>query len=903
VTSDRGRRIGMLFERALALPPPERGAWLRRVAGDEPGLVEEVEALLAADASSLPVLEATPEELLEAVRPPPPEESRSEHTVGRYRLVREIGRGGMGAVYLAEREDVGLRVALKLLRAGAGLANPDQVRRFLLERRLLARLEHPLIARLLDGGVTPDGTHWLAMELVAGEPITDACDRLRMDVPARLRLFEEVCEAVSYAHRNLVVHRDLKPSNILVVEEPAGRWRPKLLDFGIAKLLDQDDGGLATRTGAWPLTPEYAAPEQLEGGPVTTATDVYGLGVVLYELLTGGRPDPARTRALAGADAGPGRAPLLRPSAAVARRRERGGVDARAAAAARATTPDGLRRVLAGDLDNIVIKALEEDPARRYESAAALGDDMRRYRRGLPVRARAPTAGYRARKFLARNRAAVAVAAGVLASLLLGLGAATWQAAEAGRARLRAEQALSSSQQVRGFLADLFNARHPQDARSTAVTLSELLEQGVRRADGLAAQPLIQAEVLEEIGRVYQNRGEFKRAEAVFRRVLERREAVLGARAPATATALAHLGDAVRRQLRFDEADRLYRRALAIRRATVGERHPEYASVQAGLASLATFRGDLHTALSLYGQVHAIRREAFGIQHPSVAEALRLLAITRRRLGDYPEATSLYREALELRRRIHGPGSPEAAWAMIHLGDQLGSYNGESEAAETVYEEGLGILRARLGDGHPDLLHALHSLATLKEGRGEFVAAEALLRESLEIVRRHFGEDNWRMATEVDILGTHYRRRGDYARAEELHRRALGLFEELYPPAHRYPIGSRSNLVKVYLDSGEYEKAEATAREALALLEEVEGPGSLLGALERERLGRALLLQGRVAEAERQFLEALASLEGPRTDAHRIVRRLLRALIDVYERAGDPASAEPYRARLAVGGG
>lgn len=859
MTSDRSRRIRALFERALAIPPGERSRWLERVAGADHALVDEVAALLAADGESLPALDATPAELLDAVRPPP-EMTPEGHTVGPYRILRELGRGGMGTVYLAERDDVGLRVALKLLRPGAGLASPDDVRRFLLERRLLARLDHPHIARLLDGGVMADGTQWLAMELVDGEPITDLCDRLRMDVRTRLRLFEAVCDAVSYAHRNLVVHRDLKPSNILVTESD-GKWRPKLLDFGIAKLLEEEDpdGGPVTRTGRRPLTPEYAAPEQLAGGAVTTATDVYALGVLLYELLVGRRPYQV-----------PGGAPAAPPP----------------------------RPGVAGDLDNIVMKALEADPARRYESAAALGKDLRRYREGHPVLARPPTPGYRARKFVARNRAGVAAAGLVLASLLAGLGTAIWHAAEANRAQQRAERALATSEQVRTFLADMFTGGSPHDVWSSTVTLSELLDQGLRQSEQLRDQPVVQALVLEGIGRIHFNRGEYETAEDVFRRVLALREAAIGPAAPATAVALRQLGDAVRRGLRYDEAEALYRRALAIHGETAGDAQPDYADVLVGLASLATLRGDLRSALSLYERVLGIRQSAFGPEHNSVAETLRLLAVTRRRLGDYPRATSLYVQALELRQRIHGRESAEAAWAMVHLADQHYPYNADPASAEHLYEEALRILRARLGSGHPTLLHPLHSLASLRQHMGEFEVAGELWRESMEVVRRNYGDRSWRMAVEVDMLGTHFRVRGDYPRAEEVHRRALAMFEQLFPRTHRYPLSARANLVRLYLASGEYEKAESTARQNLELWVEGEGAGSPKVAFGRERLGEALLLQGKLADAEGQLREALAVLARERGDSHRAVKRLLSSLVEIHEAQGDSATADRYRARL-----
>ena len=507
MTPDRWTRVADLFDRAADLAPADRPAFLDAHAvgpdGETDGaLREEVERLLAFDAAPAGFLDGAPLAPPEAA---PPE-------AGPWRLSERVGRGGMGEVWRADRPigDDGLRqtAAVKLVRPGLG---DDVAVRFRAERRILAGLDHPAIARLLGGGTASDGRPFLATEFVDGEPITAYADRRRLGVNERLALFVEVCEAVAYAHARLVVHRDLKPSNVLVTDDS----RVKLLDFGIAKLLD-DDGGLHTRTGRPVLTPAYAAPEQAAGGVVTTATDVYGLGVLLYELLVGARPAPGgdATRpsdAVTTAGETGGRVPP-RPAPPVGEGGAAGGGVVPDTGALRSTTAERLRRRLRGDLDRICLKALRADPERRYRGAAELGADVRRHLDGLPVEARPESRAYRAGKFVRRNRAPVAAAAVALIAVVGGAGAALWQAAEAGAQRDLASAEAEARAVATGVLSGAFAAARPGVPGADTLRAATLLDGLLATVDTLSdarARGLLSSTLADE----YLSRGDFAVAE------------------------------------------------------------------------------------------------------------------------------------------------------------------------------------------------------------------------------------------------------------------------------------------------------------------------------------------------------------------------------------------------------
>jgi serine/threonine-protein kinase len=620
--AERWDDIETLFESALDRPPEDRIRWLHGTC-DDPELCAEVERLLRAHERA--------EGILDAPAPLAPGSADVQgHRIGPYRVLREIGRGGMSVVYLAEREDpYRQRVAVKLLRPG--LATSDVVRRFRAERQILAILDHPNIARLLDGGVSEDGRPYFVMEFVEGQPITDYCDAHRCSPDERLVLFERVCEVVQYAHRNLVVHRDLKPSNILITEDEGGGASVKLLDFGIAKLLDPEAVPMEsprTRAGLRLMTPEYAAPEQVRGEPITTAADVYALGVVLYELLAGRRPYRVAERT---------------PSEVERVRAE--------------SEPPSLR----GDLDTIVQKALRKEPARRYASAEQFAADVERYRSGQPVNARPATIGYRVRKFAERHRWGVAVA--VLFVLLLSGYAATVTlqaqriAEERDRARLEAMKTLH----VRDVLIELFGSAGARAGDAAALTT--VLAGGAERVRrDLADQPEIRAEMLSALGAVYERLGRPDAARSLVGDALAARRSFFGEPHPEIAATLQDLAALERQAGRTERAEALYRDALDQLRAVRGEGHIAVAQARTELATLLEAEGQPEVAAALYAAALPVYRRELGSAHGQTATLLTSLAALRCEADD-GEGVALYEEALALERERLG-GSHEALAAM-----------------------------------------------------------------------------------------------------------------------------------------------------------------------------------------------------------------------------------------------
>jgi len=559
--------------------------------------------------------------------------------VGPFRIIREVGRGGMGTVYLAERDDGQFeqRVALKLVRPTGG--TDALVVRFLGERRILARLRHPHIASLVDGGVMDDGTPWFAMEFVDGQRLDTWCDAERLPIARRVVLLESVCAAVQYAHEQLVVHRDLKPSNIHV----SASGELKLLDFGIAKLLGAEPDSSDPQTMA--MTPQYAAPEQVRGEPASAATDVYALGVLLYEQLTGRRPydlsgvAPTEMVRLV-CEAEP-----MRPSDTFAAP-ARGQPDERASRAdARGASPDRLRRMIHGDLDAIVMKALRKEPARRYPSAAALLDDLHRLRDGRPVLARPDGAAYRVRRFVRRHAAAVGAATLLLVLLVGGL-------LRERTLRQRAEVAARTAQAVEDYMVSVFDLADPFAARAAKgedVSARTLLDQAVRRIDReLAAQPQLQPELRSAFGRVYANLGLFDRSVQQSRRALAQLRAIHGPRHPEVAAALDALGSTLSKQNNFVEAEPMLREALAQRRAFFGAASAPTATTLDHLASLLQEKGALATADTLFREALVIRRKLATTEKDSIAlsSALSNLAVLLFVKGEYDEAEPIDRESL-----------------------------------------------------------------------------------------------------------------------------------------------------------------------------------------------------------------------------------------------------------------
>ncbi len=838
MSPERWQRVQELFARAAALEGAARPALLEKECGDDAELRREVLSLLAHDRG--PTLAAAVEQAADAAIGALGQDGQR---VGPYRLLSEIGAGGMGRVFLAARDDAEYRqqVAVKLLRPG--LVHAELVQRFRTERQILARLSHPNLARLLDGGSTAAGEPYIVMEYVAGRPITEHCQARRLSRPERLRLFRSVCLAVHYAHQNLVVHRDIKPSNVLVTDDGV----PRLLDFGIAKLLrsEQDEPTLAlTRQGARLLTPEYASPEQIRGEPVTTATDVYSLGALLYELLSGRTPF-----ASGGSGAELERRILeedpLRPSLA-------------ARATARGGRPRAAPRLRDAELDTIVLKALQKAPARRYASAEQLAEDVQRYLAGRPLLARPDSLRYRVSKFVRRHPLGVAAAAAFVA-LVLVFGAAMGALASRLRdERNRAQTEAETARQVTRFLVDLFRISDPSEARGDAITAREVLDQGAQRVRGeLRGQPRVQAALMGTIGDVYQGLGLYGRAKPLLEESLATRRRALGDEHPETLDALASMAALARRRSDFEAALARNRAALAARRRVLGEGHPDVAASLHDLAMTLQAMGRLDQAEAAARDALRIRRAALGERHPEVAGALATLAGTVRARGDMLAAEPLYREALALQRAARGEDHPDTVGAMHSLAGLLNA-KGDYEEAERLFREVLERRRRLYPGPHPALYATLNNLASLVHDLGRLDEAEPLYREALAMTVSVFGEDHLDVAIRLNNLASLLEDRGSLAEAEPLYRRAHDIRRQRLGAQHTAVATGLQNLGRLLVMRGRLAEGEPLLREALALRRRLLGAEdpALPGAL--AALGEALRFKKSLAEAEPLLREALS---------------------------------------------
>jgi serine/threonine-protein kinase len=866
---DRRAQIEALFEAALDRPPEARAAWLDAHC-DDPTVRAQVQRLLRAHDRADGILDRPVQEGAEASLP---------RRIGAYRLLDVIGRGGMGTVYRAERADGQFeqQVALKLMRPGL---SPTATERFHAERQILASLEHPHIARLLDGGVTDGGRPYFVMEHVDGQPIDRYCDTHKLSVDARLQLFTMVCEAVQAAHQSLVVHRDLKPGNILVTEEGT----VKLLDFGIAKLL-RGDAALRslTQSGDHVMTPEYAAPEQVRGEPVTTATDVYQLGLVLYELLAGQPPYRLTNRTPSEVERVICEEVPTRPSTAVTHAAS----EAAQVSAARGTRPEPLRRALQGDLDAIVMTALRKEPGRRYGAVQQLQADIERHRDGRPITARDDSLRYRVRKYTRRHSTPLAVAAAFVLLLVGYAVTVTAQNRKIAHERDKAEQ-------VTSFLTELFEASDPREARGDTVTARELLARGVERAEALDDQPLVQAQVFDVVGRVYRSLGRYEQAQQYIERALSLRRERLQGPHPDLAASLNNLAEAHEGQGDFEAAEALYREALAMRKRLHGSNHALVAASQHNLGELLLEQAQYDEARPLLRASLATRRALLGDVHVDVAVSLNSLGLLHWETGAYDEAERLLREALAMRRELLGPEHPEIVWSLNGLALVLED-QGNLEQAEALYREAVAMSRQLYGEAHPEVAVALNNLAGIIADQGDVRQAETLYREALAMDRRMLGDDHPRVAVGTNNLAALLLKKGEVQVAASMYREAIDRFRRAFGEAHphvAYPLLGRA---RVLLDQERHAAAERAAREALALRQDALPPDHWLLAETRSVLGASLAGQQRYAEAESLLVNGYQDLQAQRGPEQAETTRARRRLVALYEAWGRPDEAARYR--------
>ncbi|HEY4529969.1 MAG TPA: tetratricopeptide repeat protein [Luteimonas sp.] len=888
------QRLSPLLDALLELEPGPRAQSLASLRDDDPALADELEGLLALEEGQEDFLAEPVVSQLPLARP--------NALIGPYRLERLIGEGGMGQVWLASRAD-GLyerRVALKLLRPG--LADPNLRLRFTRERQILARLEHAHIARLLDAGISSDQQPYLALDYVDGEPITDWCRLREPPVEARLRLFLQVCEAVSHAHANLIVHRDLKPSNILVT--PLEEVR--LLDFGIAKLLDTPDVGVeGTRTDARAFTLHYAAPEQVRGEPVTTMTDIYSLGVVLYEMLAGCKPYRPRRRSDAEWEEAILSADPMRPSIALLRSDATDDGQPRTAPARPQAQLRRDARRIAGDLDNIVLKAMSKAPEQRYSSVEALAHDISRHLEGRPVRARPQALSYRVRKYVARHRWALGTGTAIAVVLVAALAVVLWQAQQAVQQAARARA-------LQNFMVGLFeNAGSAPGGAS--LDIRRLLDEGVRRGElELAQQPVALAELLGVIARLRAGLGDYAQALALqerqgaiiagiespppglrlqaaidigrTRRLLGQAGACSAAMQPLQPVALreqermpslaadfhSQLARCHRDEGDLEAARAGFQRGLAIRR-TIPQHEAAVVESLWDLAVLRAAAGDSALALREQRAALALLRSSVGARHPQAIDILRSTCTLQRELGDLRAAEADCREALDLAQEIRGAQHH----ATVDVRRQLAALlvdEGRLGEAEVIFRDAHAWLVARLGSRHGDVARSRNSLAMVAWERGDLDAALAGLREANGIWRRA-GNDTL-LATGLFNEATVLAGAGDHARAAERVEESLRLRSAHLGPDHGL-VGTTLRLLgEIQASRGDPGAALATLRRAVALTSAFHG--ATHPATRRAELALARLEAERGTEGAMARLDHLAGL--PETDTElREVAWLARA--------------------------
>jgi serine/threonine protein kinase/tetratricopeptide (TPR) repeat protein len=926
MTQDRLHRIERIFDSAVDLAEDEQRRYLDRVCADEPALRAEVEALLDADAVIESFLETpalgeqfvipSADELL-ALSDPPSERA------GRYRLVRRLAEGGMGGVYLAERDDGAFQqtVAVKLL--NARFPSPRLIRQFKNERQLLANLEHPNIARLLDGGITETGAPYLVMEYVDGLPINVHCRERRLALRQRLLLFLCVCDAVQYAHQHLVVHRDLKPSNILVTASGV----PKLLDFGIAKVLPPPpDDGAPPATGTIPIhTPEYASPEQLTHRTTSTATDVYSLGVILYEILTGVRPyrldgcSPAEVERMVSVE---GR---TRPSSQVlqaARERGRGqSMDATTGAMDAIVRDDWKRwrRQLRGDLDNIVLTALRPEPERRYPTVTSFADDIRRYLKGRPVSACRDSISYQLRKFVSRNRLLVGAGVVVLCLLVAGMittialarravternaavHAQTIEQAQRQRAEAAEQQAAADADRARAvsaFLIDLFEAADPYGGVEPDLAVRDLVRLGVRRLDAnLVDQPAERAMILSTLGKVDVNLGLFDEAEELLRQSLELQRSVQRRPEARQVDVLAWLGSVQTRLGRYAEARSTLDEALSLCGRLDGDCPAVRGEVLTHLGALELKIGAHRKAERLLDRaLECLQREPKADDR-TICIVLDLRTHLEFDRGDYVKAEALLRETLAIQRRFLGERDPSLASTMQNLGAVL-HMKGELDAAEALYRDALAVLQEALGERHPRLLGVLSNLAALALDRGDPTAAEAAYGRVLSIQREVLGDDHPDTASSLRYLGIIADAAGDVELAQQRLREALEIQRDVLPEDNLETALTLSLLGDLLAQNGQTSEGEQLLRESLSIRRAKLSVDHWQTAVSESMLGDCLTAASRFDEAEPFLLRSLDIITETFGSDHEQTRLALRRLIRFCEATEQPQRADRYRALL-----
>jgi serine/threonine protein kinase/tetratricopeptide (TPR) repeat protein len=811
--------------------------------------------------------------------------------IGSYRLVRRVGEGGMGEVWEAEQHTpIKRTVALKLLKPG--MDTRHILTRFAAERQMLARMQHPAIAQVFDAGVTSLARPYFVMEYVEGARITTHCDQQTLGVRARLALFQQICEAVQHAHQKGVIHRDLKPSNVLVTSH-AGNPLPKVIDFGLAKAIvgESADASL-TELGTWLGTPAYASPEQLNmgGADVDTRSDVYSLGALLYELLVGVIPfevDSIRSSDIIELRRAIREQEPMRPSARISTLGERSVPIAQS----RGAEPLSLRRQLRGELDWIVMKALEKDRERRYASPYELSHDIERYLNNEPLHAVPPSAAYRARKFVSRHRlgTAFATVVGLLIVTFVMVTLVQARRIAAERDRATAEAAKVSS--INGFLQKTLGSADPWETGKD-VPMREVLANAARKADSeFKDQPLIAAAVKNTIGRTDVSLGQIAVGESLIRAALDTRRAKLGNEHPDVAASLYDLAETLQQRGEYVEAEAHAREALAVRRKVYGYRSAQAAESLDQLAMTLLLQGHFQDAEQPAAEALAVREQLFGIQGPEVADTLLTLAnIAHNGTGDTDRALALAQRAYDIYSHTFGASDLRTATAANSIGAVYWT-RARYEDALKYYRKSLVVYESLAGPDHPQTAATTENVANALARLKRFDESIPLLESVLSIRRAKAGDDAAVVARTMGNLAAQEADAGHLDRAQTWFNKALPVYAKAYGTDHPDYANLLANYAGLKRKQGDRSRAEELLRQALAIRAAKLGEEHLSLAKTRFELGTLLLERSAYSEAEPLLIRAYDVRAHRLGVNHPQTRAALEALSNLYVAAGKPEKA------------
>jgi tetratricopeptide (TPR) repeat protein/tRNA A-37 threonylcarbamoyl transferase component Bud32 len=834
-----------------------------------------------------------------------PQDGTAPGRIGPYKVLELLGQGGMGEVYLAEQsEPVRRQVAVKVIRPG--MDTKAVLARFESERQALAIMDHPSIAKVLDAGTTEGGRPYFVMEYVKGVPLTDYCDLHKLSTEKRLDLFIELCQAVQHAHQKGIIHRDLKPSNVLVTV-PNGHPVPKVIDFGIAKAMGYKltELTLHTQQGQPVGTPAYMSPEQAEmtGLDVDTRTDVYALGVMLYELLVGTVPIdmrdiPATALSMALRETDP-----PKPSD----RFDTLNDHQDRIAELRQTDPGSLRSQVRGDLDWIVMKALEKDRTRRYETVNGLVQDIRRHLRHEPVTAGQPSAGYRMRKFARRHRLGVTAGVAIAAGLIGGSVLATMGMVRARRAEQVATAEADKASAINDFLQETLGSASPwRGGQGRDVTVLEALDRAVVRIDeSFDDQPLIAAALRNTIGRTYLRLAQYEEADPLLRSSLEVRRALLEDVHPDVAESLHYLGVLQQKRGMVAEADELISQALEMYRTLFHDRHASVIEALADHALVLLDQGHYDEGARVSQEVLELRCEIYGEEHFEVALSLNDLGWVHLLDGQWEEAERHLREAVAMYRRLLDEARPQEAavirsglaTSLANLGAALRE-RGELDEAEASYRQALELNRSLLGDVHPRVAENLMGLGRVVLDRGDIDEALRLSREGIDLKRQVQGENSPEVASGLLYLAVVLNRQGDHDGAAEANLEAIEIYRRLASEGNGQPdwyATTLNNMGYTLTQKGDCERASPFFEEAIEVYESMSGEDRADTANSRSHYGACLTELGRYREAEAALLAAYPVIQAQRGEEHPWTTRTADRLVALYEAWGKPEQAEPYR--------